>query len=93
MPSCVKTCLCVFQELKTYLNERNSDFIFKEEQRNKQLIKKTRIKLINHVKDFIMDKISKNPTKDEIKTVCLATIELFPSLRARNSEIDGIVSL
>lgn len=76
-----------------YLNERSCDFIFKEEQRSKQLVKQTRIKLINHIKDFIMDKISKNPTKEEIKTVCLATIELFPSLKAANSEIDGIVSL
>lgn len=55
-------------------------------------MKKTRKQLIDLLFEYIREKLSTKPTKDELIELCHTTILLFPSLKTENSEIGGIVS-
>lgn len=62
-----------------------------EHGRLRYLSKGTRKILINVLMSFIRNEFHNQPSKPEIADLCLATIKIFPSLKAENSVHGGIV--
>lgn len=53
---------------------------------------KSRRKLIKCLFNYLVQEYDM-PTDENIKSVCFATIRLFPSLKEQNSTMGGIVSI
>ncbi|XP_055307057.1 uncharacterized protein LOC129571306 [Sitodiplosis mosellana] len=68
-------------QLRHYLEVRkNAGSIITEHQQKHALTKKSRLKLINLLADLIKEDYDDNATEFEIKSICLATVTIFPSL-------------
>lgn len=81
----------IFQQLRCYLvSRKNAEFILHEHERRNALMKKSRLKLMSILVDLIDDEFGGNATNTEIRFICEATVQLFPSLA---DEDGGIVSV
>lgn len=79
-----------FKQLRNYLEmQKKAGTIIKEHEQLNALTKKSRVKLMNLLAELIEEDYGDAATPTEIKSICQATITLFPSLK---DETGGIVS-
>lgn len=82
-----------FQSLRNFIRtaDNGTNNLFDEHERMLCLSPASRKTLMNILTEYIRKECHNKPTQAEIVDICQATISLFPSLRASNSQIGGIV--
>lgn len=80
------------QEIRNFLIQNEGQKIIIEQENTGVLRDATRAKLMSHLCDFVFAKFGAYPEKNVKVSVSKATIQLFPCLRYKMSEGDGIVS-
>lgn len=84
--------LCVYsQTIREYLNENDGRKILKDHNTCGMLTDANRKSLITHLCEFLYMKFGPYPTSHQKKSVSLAAIQLFPSLKYTPSQEEGIV--
>lgn len=79
--------------MKDYIVQEDGDEeLFIEEQDHGNLTTKSQSTVCKHIFGFIKRHYTLSATSNDIVQVCKAAVELFGSLKAKNSAIDGIVS-
>lgn len=81
-----------FQQLRSFLLQKNLQELFNENHRKGQISKSNRIKLVNALACLVHEQYSGNASQKEIINICEGTIGLFPCLKGVNNSIGYIVS-
>lgn len=81
-----------FQELKSYIIEKNGQSVFDEFRISFDLMVPTRKQLINLVHDYVIETYKNNYVHEDIEEICKELIFMFPCLKVTDSAIGGIVS-
>lgn len=79
--------------MKEYIIQNGGHTVLNEYTKHECFSEKTRRVLINHLTNFITERFGSYPNKDQKVMVAKATIELFPALKVKDSEIGGIVCI
>lgn len=79
------------QIIKQYLIQNEAQQILNEQDKNSALSEDFRKKLIKHLCEFLYSKFGAYPGMEQKKNVSKAAIKLFPGLKFKHSQADGIV--
>lgn len=77
--------------IKDYLINNDGGSILSEFDKTGALCDLTRKRLITQIAHFMVETFGSRPNKTQKKMASMATIELFPFLKALDSKLDGIV--
>lgn len=78
--------------MKNYLREHNCKAFMEEEARNKFLSQQSIKTIVYRLRDYVETMYSASPTNGELIEVCNMAVEIFPSLKVKDSKTGGIVS-
>lgn len=73
------------------MRDNHCESIVEEEKRNGCLSQESLDILLDCLRNFVQHEFSLNATPDQLTEVCMATIQLFPSLESKSAQ--KIVSL
>lgn len=83
----------MIQQLKDYiLKAEGNESLFFEEERLGHLTQASRKSVFSHITNYIVLNYTLAVKPIDIETICLASVEIFPSLKSTGADSNGIVS-